>query len=212
MFNIILSDKTFYLAIVLLIIGEGLKGLEFIKKNMIIWILMIISICINFIFRGIGVNALFEAIISVSLSTFLYDIIKNIKKILRAYDWQNALFLRKYIRGERSMMFEEISLTPQEILDKDFKLDTRGYRPQEVDKFLDVIISDYTKFISIVKREESEKKELIEENLRLKQELRENKEKMELLKNTSSKELTNVDMLRRLSILEKVVFGDKNNY
>lgn len=110
------------------------------------------------------------------------------------------------------MMFEEISLTPQEILDKDFKLDTRGYRPQEVDKFLDVIISDYTKFISIVKREESEKKELIEENLRLKQELRENKEKMELLKNTSSKELTNVDMLRRLSILEKVVFGDKNNY
>lgn len=110
------------------------------------------------------------------------------------------------------MMFEEISLTPQEILDKDFKLDTRGYRPQEVDKFLDVIIADYTKFISIVKREESEKKELIEENLRLKQELRENKEKMELLKNTSSKELTNVDMLRRLSILEKVVFGDKNNY
>ena len=212
MFNIILSDKTFYLAIVLLIIGEGLKGLEFIKKNMIIWILMIISICINFIFRGIGVNALFEAIISVSLSTFLYDIIKNIKKILRAYDWQNALFLRKYVRGERSMMFEEISLTPQEILDKDFKLDTRGYRPQEVDKFLDVIIADYTKFISIVKREESEKKELIEENLRLKQELRENKEKMELLKNTSSKELTNVDMLRRLSILEKVVFGDKNNY
>ena len=110
------------------------------------------------------------------------------------------------------MMFEEISLTPQEILDKDFKLDTRGYRPQEVDKFLDVIIADYTKFISIVKREETEKKELIEENLRLKQELRENKEKMELLKNTSSKELTNVDMLRRLSILEKVVFGDKNNY
>ena len=110
------------------------------------------------------------------------------------------------------MMFEEISLTPQEILDKDFKLDTRGYRPQEVDKFLDVIIADYTKFISIVKREESEKKELIEENLRLKQELRENQEKMELLKNTSSKELTNVDMLRRLSILEKVVFGDKNNY
>ena len=53
------------------------------------------------------------------------------------------------------MMFEEISLTPQEILDKDFKLDTRGYRPQEVDKFLDVIIADYTKFISIVKREES---------------------------------------------------------
>lgn len=110
------------------------------------------------------------------------------------------------------MLFEEISLTPQDILDKEFKIDTRGFRPQEVDKFLDIIIADYTKFISLVKRLDSEKKELIEENIRLKQELRENKDKIELLKNTTGKEMTNVDMLRRISMLEKVVFGDKNNY
>lgn len=109
------------------------------------------------------------------------------------------------------MLFEEISLTPQEILDKDFKIDTRGYRPQEVDKFLDVIIADYTKFIAMVKRSESEKKGLIEENLRLKQELRDTRDKIELLKNTSSKEMTNMDMLRRISMLEKVVFRDNNN-
>ena len=29
-------------------------------------------------------------------------------------------------------------LTEKDILEKDFKIDTRGYRPQEVDKFLDV--------------------------------------------------------------------------
>lgn len=110
------------------------------------------------------------------------------------------------------MLFEEISLTPQDILDKEFKIDTRGFRPQEVDKFLDIIISDYTKFISLVKRLDSEKKELIEENLRLKQELRETKDKIELLKNSSGREMTNVDMLRRISMLEKVVFGDKDNY
>lgn len=110
------------------------------------------------------------------------------------------------------MLFEEISLTPQDILDKEFKIDTRGFRPQEVDKFLDVVISDYTKFISIIKRLDSEKKELIDENLRLKRELRENKDKMDLLKNTSAKEMTNVDMLRRISSLEKIVFGDKNNF
>ena len=109
------------------------------------------------------------------------------------------------------MLFEEISLTPQDILDKEFKIDTRGFRPQEVDKFLDVVITDYTKFISLVKRLDSEKKELIEENLRLKQELRETNEKIDLLKNTSGKEMTNVDMLRRISMLEKVVFGDKDN-
>ena len=110
------------------------------------------------------------------------------------------------------MLFEEISLTPQDILDKEFKIDTRGFRPQEVDKFLDIIISDYTKFKKKKKRLDSEKKELIEENLRLKQELRETKDKIELLKNTSGKEMTNVDMLRRISMLEKIVFGDKNNY
>ncbi len=110
------------------------------------------------------------------------------------------------------MLFEQISLTPQDILDKEFKIDTRGFRPQEVDKFLDVVITDYTKFISIVKRLDSEKKELIEENLRLKRELRECKDKIDLLKNTTSKEMTNVDMLRRISSLEKIVFGDKNDF
>lgn len=110
------------------------------------------------------------------------------------------------------MLFEQISLTPQDILDKEFKIDTRGFRPQEVDKFLDVIITDYTKFISIIKRLDSEKKELIEENLKLKRELRENRDKIELLKNTASKEMTNIDMLRRISSLEKIVFGDKNEF
>lgn len=208
--------QTIYLSIILLVMGEGLKNLEFIRKNMVIWLLLIISVIVNFIFYGININTFLESIIATSLATFLYDCIKNIRNSIKNrkehLGWQNALFLREYIRGERSMLFEEISLTPQEILDKDFKVDTRGYRPQEVDKFLDVIIGDYTKFISMVKRNEAEKKELIEENLRLKKELRDCKDKIELLKNTPNKELTNVDMLRRISTLEKVVFGDKNNY
>ena len=109
-------------------------------------------------------------------------------------------------------MFEDKRiLTAKEILDKEFKIDARGYRPQEVDKFLDVIIGDYTKFIALVKRLDSEKKALIEDNLRLKKELREAQDKIELLKNTSSKEITNVDMLRRISMLEKAVFRDNDN-
>ena len=32
------------------------------------------------------------------------------------------------------MYSDKIYLTPQEILDKEFKIDARGYRPQEVDK------------------------------------------------------------------------------
>ena len=37
-------------------------------------------------------------------------------------------------------------LTAREILEKDFKIDARGYRPQEVDQFLDLVIKDYVDF------------------------------------------------------------------
>ena len=42
------------------------------------------------------------------------------------------------------MYSEKLFLTPEEILNKEFKVDARGYRPQEVDKFLDMVIHDYT--------------------------------------------------------------------
>ena len=46
------------------------------------------------------------------------------------------------------MYNDRITLTPQDILDKEFKIDARGFRPQEVDKFLDVIINDYNELIN----------------------------------------------------------------
>lgn len=109
------------------------------------------------------------------------------------------------------MLLDEISLSPQEILEKEFKIDTRGYRPQEVDKFLDAIINDYSKFISLIKKLESENKDLIEENMKLKHELRNSKDKLEILKENTGKEITNVDLLRRISQLEKIIFGENDN-
>lgn len=106
-------------------------------------------------------------------------------------------------------MFEEkISLTPQEILDKDFKLDARGYRPQEVDKFLDIIISDYNKFIVEQKNLRKELEFYVDENNKLKNELRRLKANIEAAEGTAqSNNVNNVDLLRRLSQLEKVVYG-----
>ena len=43
--------------------GEGLKNLEFIRKNMVIWLLLIISVIVNFIFYGININTFLESII-----------------------------------------------------------------------------------------------------------------------------------------------------
>jgi len=104
---------------------------------------------------------------------------------------------------------ERIYLTAQDILEKEFKIDARGYRPQEVDKFLDMVIRDYTEYNSIIRKIEKDKKDLIDDNNKLKQELRYLKEQLEM-KNTSennTKTLTNVDLLKRISQLEKVVFG-----
>jgi len=100
----------------------------------------------------------------------------------------------------------QISLTPEEILEKEFKIDTRGYRLQEVDKFLDVIISDYREFNHRINALERDKKLLTEENLTLKQEIRNLRLNIEAAKD-GEKGVTNLDLLRRISQLEKVIFG-----
>lgn len=105
------------------------------------------------------------------------------------------------------MYQERILLTGKDILEKDFKIDTRGYRPQEVDKFLDVIIRDYEEFFTIIKEIENEKKDLIEENIKLKQEVRNLKTKIEVLREDSGTDVNNADLLRRLSNLEKIIYG-----
>lgn len=108
------------------------------------------------------------------------------------------------------MYQERILLTVQDILDKEFKIDTRGYRPQEVDKFLDVIIRDYEEMSSVIKELESEKKSLVDDNIRLKQELRNLTTKLDVIRNSESNDSSgpnNADVLRRLSNLEKIIYG-----
>ena len=104
------------------------------------------------------------------------------------------------------MYNSEIELSSQDILSKEFKIDTRGYRPQEVDKFLDTIIRDYETFNRLLKIASSEKQELVDENINLKQEIRNLKAKLELLASTDDSSTSTADDLRRLSNLEKIVY------
>ncbi len=104
------------------------------------------------------------------------------------------------------MNHDKISLTIQDILEKEFKIDARGYRLQEVDKFLDVIIKDYNEYNNIIKDLENERKTLVQENQELKQEIRNLKSSIEAVK-LDEKEITNVDLIRRISQLEKIVLG-----
>lgn len=107
------------------------------------------------------------------------------------------------------MYQSKINLTPQDILEKEFKIDTRGYRMKEVDQFLDVIIGDIEQLISENKELNKEKEELLEEIMNLKQEIRNLKISIDIVKNgeTTANNVSNVDVLKRLSQLEKIVYG-----
>jgi DivIVA domain-containing protein len=99
------------------------------------------------------------------------------------------------------MQSGKLNLKTRDILDKEFKSGIRGYNQEEVDKFLDLIIKDYELFFQEIAL-------LQKENERLK-------------KTTTTEEPpvakpvtppftnTNPDILRRLSNLEKHVFGSK---
>ena len=111
-------------------------------------------------------------------------------------------------KGDLFMYNEKIVLTPQDILDKEFKIDARGFRPQEVDKFLDLVINDYNEFITEIKELKKEISFLTDENNKIKNELRRIKANIEAAEETAGgSQVSNIDLLRRLSQLEKVVYG-----
>lgn len=104
------------------------------------------------------------------------------------------------------MILDKLNHTPQDILEKEFKVDTRGYRLKEVDQYLDEIITDEETLLEYIKILENDKESLLSEIMRLKQELRNVKMSIDIAK-SEDKEVTNIDVLRRLSNLEKIVYG-----
>jgi DivIVA domain-containing protein len=93
-------------------------------------------------------------------------------------------------------------LKGKDILEKDFKTTMRGYNQEEVDEFLDIIIKDYDIF-----RQEIER--LQQENNRLRQSTHEQQHTRTRQAQTQSAPQVNYDVLKRLSNLEKAVFGKK---
>ncbi|MBM6619296.1 cell division regulator GpsB [Bacillus suaedaesalsae] len=89
-------------------------------------------------------------------------------------------------------------LNAKDILEKEFKTSLRGYNQEEVDKFLDLVIKDYELFAQTIE-------ELQQENARLKRQA-EDTTKRPSPQPTGN---TNFDILKRLSNLEKHVFGSK---
>ena len=107
-------------------------------------------------------------------------------------------------------MSKEILLNPEMLYNWDFKVDARGYRPQEVDKVLDMVISDYNAYNSMIREKDRQINALNNQILELKQKLRNAKANMDIVKN-SERQVTNVDLLLRISELEKIIYGRNND-
>ena len=67
--------------IILNILGNMVKITFKVPSKYIIWILLIVSITINFIFFGINFESFFVSFLSFSFSVSSYDLIKYSKKL-----------------------------------------------------------------------------------------------------------------------------------
>ncbi|SDN32372.1 cell division regulator GpsB [Alkalicoccus daliensis] len=95
-------------------------------------------------------------------------------------------------------------LTKNDIYEKEFKTSMRGYNQDEVDQFLDDIIKDYEAFETHIQK--------LEKQLEEAKHARPGREEIKTApKPQPAAGNTNYDILRRLSNLEKHVFGSKLN-
>ncbi|WP_342277860.1 DivIVA domain-containing protein [Spiroplasma endosymbiont of Nephrotoma flavescens] len=100
-------------------------------------------------------------------------------------------------------------LAKEDILEKKFQINFKGYDAQEVDRFLDIVQKDYDAFNKImethideISRLKEKLKEIIEEHEKLKSNyeiVMQQRDKLE------EKGLRNVDIINRLSKLESKV-------
>jgi len=81
---------------------------------------------------------------------------------------------------------------------------------QEVDKLLDIVIRDYGEYNNIVRELAIKNSKLEKENDELRTTVRNLKSNLDALKH-SEKEVTNVDLIRRVSQLEKIILGKEND-
>lgn len=102
---------------------------------------------------------------------------------------------------------KKLNLNPEEILNKEFNVDFKGYTPAEVDQFLDSVLDDYQtmeenvqELLDLVNKLQDQVKDLTKKNVEL-----EGRKKAFDLSNTTS--YSSVDILKRISRLEEQVYN-----
>ncbi|MFP7493833.1 cell division regulator GpsB [Terribacillus saccharophilus] len=114
------------------------------------------------------------------------------------------------------MALANIQLTQKDIFEKNFKTGMRGYNQDEVDEYLDKIIQDYETYQKEIDRLKSEnerlRNQLSTESSRTSRSIQQPAEpavQSAPVRETQTTHQVNYDILKRLSNLEKAVFGKK---
>lgn len=104
---------------------------------------------------------------------------------------------------------EKVNLSAQDILDKQFNVDFKGYSAADVDAFLDLVLEDYQIYDENIEELKNKITELNAQLSELKDKCRNAESKQRVIDLTNTTSYSSVDLLKRVSRLEEEVY--KNN-
>lgn len=104
-------------------------------------------------------------------------------------------------------MEKKFKLSVEEVLNKQFNIDFKGYSSAEVDEFLDFVIADYQEYDEMIRRLGERLQEFERQNTDLKAKITELEGRQETMhEQTHVSQHGNLDILKRLTRLENEVF------
>ena len=111
-------------------------------------------------------------------------------------------------------MLKKLTLSSEEIVNKDFSLQYKGYVPQEVDAFLDEVVKNYEIIEEIRDYYETQNKALQKTNSVLRSKIDELETKLEMEKSKSNSiekvdSTSNLDLIKKIAKLESELFQTK---
>ena len=106
-------------------------------------------------------------------------------------------------------MSKKLNLDIQTILDTEFNIDFKGYSAKDVDAFLDLVMEDYETYQTISEHQNDKIAELERTIASLRAKLIELDAKVRSYEENNTNNVSNVDILKRLSRLEQEVFNKR---
>lgn len=99
-----------------------------------------------------------------------------------------------------------IIYSPKDIFEQEFKTSMRGFDKKEVDEFLDNVIKDYETYIAEIEGLKSEIEQLKRQGNQVRSNIHDERQ-APVQPTRVTQTATNFDILKRISRLEKEVFG-----